>query len=163
MSEEDMALSVASSDILEAADKQRIIMMGVGGQTFGTPVELIEDVLRSLDVTPIPLAPSEVAGALNLRGRIVTVIDLRKKLALQGEESTSEAAVVFSYDGELYGLRVDKVAEVVSVPLQEIKPVPENLPDEWASMASGVYPTKDGLVVILSPDRLLGLHEIEGE
>src|SRR4051812_21507078 len=102
------------SQALDAKDPI-YVTMGIDRQMFGIEVKHVRDVLRHQKVTPIPLSPPEVAGSLNLRGRIVTVIDLRRHLDLPPKENYGRAGctfVVIDYKGELYSLMVDSVGEV---------------------------------------------------
>src|SRR6267154_2312473 len=97
----------------EAGDFVSVV---IGGQLFGIPVLEVRDVLASQRITRVPLAPAEVAGSLNLRGRIVTAIDIRTRLGLpERSEGKTAMSVVVDYGGELYSLLVDSVGEVLSL------------------------------------------------
>ena len=114
------------------------------------------DVLGPQAITRIPLAPAEVAGSLNLRGRIVTAIDLRGRLDLPpappGEKRMS---VVAEQGGELYALLVDTVSEVMSLDKSLFERNPPTLEREWAAFSSGIYRLDGRLLVILDVARLL--------
>src|SRR3546814_17937554 len=86
--------------------------MTIADQLFGIPVLQVQDVLGQQRITRIPLAPPEIAGPLNLRGRIVTAIDVRLRLGLgPRERSDKDMSIVVDYRGELYSLMVDQVGE----------------------------------------------------
>ncbi len=102
---------------LAAPETQDFVTMLIEGQLFGIPVLTVQDVLGPQKITRIPLAPREVAGSLNLRGRIVTAIDVRLRLGLsRGSDDKKGMSVVVDMGGELYSLMVDSVGEVLSLP-----------------------------------------------
>lgn len=133
---------------LEAED---YVTMKVAGQAFGIPVLLVRDVLGPQRITRVPLAPPEVAGSLNLRGRIVTAIDMRKRLGVPEEGFVARAmAVVVEHEDEPFSLLVDEVGEVLSVPVAHREVVPATLSENWRSLAEGVYRLDDRLLVVLN-------------
>ncbi len=117
----------------------------IGGQLFGLPIERVLDVFTPERITRVPLAPSEIAGVLNLRGRIVTAIDMRRRLDLP-QRAPGEAfmAIGIESEGESYGLLVDQVGEVLKLPAARLDPVPANLESSWARLATGVYRLDEG-------------------
>ena len=130
----------------------------VAGQTCSIPVLLVRDVLGPQAITPIPLAPAEIAGGLNLRGRIVTAIDLRRRLGLPSAEDRSKAmSVVVEQAGELYSLIVDQVGEVLPLPSASICPNPPTLDALWRDVSVSVYREEDRLIVMLDVERLLNI------
>lgn len=133
----------------------------IGGQLFGLPIERVLDVFTPERLTRVPLASPEVAGVLNLRGRIVTAIDMRRRLGLPargvGEPSM---AIGIEQNGESYGLLVDQVGEVVKLPVSKLDPVPANLDPAWTHLAAGVHRLDSRLMVVLDVDRSLE-HEQE--
>lgn len=134
------------------------VSIGLGDQDFGIPVAVIRDVLRRQTLTPVPLAPRAVAGLLNLRGRIVTAIDLRQRLGLGPRMDGGEnAIVVVEQEAELYALIVDAVGDVHSADANRLEPVPLILDPLWREVAAAVYPVADGLIVLLDTARLLDI------
>src|SRR5271156_6567247 len=115
---------------LGPSDEQRqYVSIVIDGQLFGIPVLIVHDVLGPQRITRIPLAPPEVAGSLNLRGRIVTAIDVRLRLRLPQKKADIGAgmSVVVDMKGELYSLRVDQVGEVLSLPAAKFERNPPTL------------------------------------
>jgi len=140
----------------DAADGPMFVTMAVDQQMFGIEVRHVRDVLRAQIVTHIPLAPLEVAGSLNLRGRIVTVIDLRKRLKLAPKQNNAPSTfVVVELKGELYSLMVDNVGEVLTSTLSQIEKVPANLPSHWKDIATGIYKLESELLVLVDVQTLL--------
>lgn len=136
------------------------VTMWIDKQMFGIEVRHVRDVLRHQKVTPILLAPPEVAGSLNLRGRIVTVIDLRKrlKLAPPADNAIASAFVVIDLKGELYSLMVDNVGEVLTTQAALIEKAPSNLPSSWKDIATGIYKLENELLVLADVQALLKLN-----
>ncbi len=142
--------------LADTADGPIYVTMVVDGQMFGVEVKHVRDVLREQAITPVPLAPPEVAGSLNLRGRIVTVIDLRKRLGLPPKPAGMKASfVVVELKHELYSLMVDSVGEVLTSSLANFEKVPANLADHWKSIATGIYKLEDELLVLVDVQSML--------
>lgn len=130
----------------------------VGSEDFGVPVTLVRDVLCRQHLTPVPLAPRAIAGLLNLRGRIVTAIDLGIRLGLPPNVAVSDATyIVVENGGELYALVVDSVGDVLPVDEGRLEPAPLGLNQQWRAVASAVYPTERGPIVLLDIARLLDI------
>jgi purine-binding chemotaxis protein CheW len=126
------------------------VTMSVMGQLFGIPVLSVRDVLSPQRITRIPLAAPEVAGALNLRGRIVTAVDLRKRLGLPPRDAESKGMnVVVEGRGELYSLIVDEVGEVLSVPEAAFERNPPTLDARWREVSAGICTLRERLMVVL--------------
>jgi len=128
----------------------------IAGQRFGIPVLQVQDVLREQKVTRIPMASKEVAGSLNLRGRIVTAIDVRKRLGLQkkndGEPSMS---VVVEHKNELFSLVIDSVGDVLCFKDKYYESNPGTLDPIWRNISTGIYQMENELLVIMDVSRLL--------
>jgi len=135
-----------------------VVAIRIGNQDFGVPVMEVRDVLRRQHLTPVPLAPRAIAGLLNLRGRIVTAIDLRARFGLPPQAAGSDAThVVVENSSELYALVVDSVGDVFHVDERRLEAVPLGLDPGWRAVASAVYPTEAGLIVLLDIARLLDI------
>ena len=155
-----------STDVLERPDaaadeaEQVFVTLTVAEQLCGIPVLGVRDILGEQTITRIPLAPPEIAGSLNLRGRIVTAIDLRWRLKLPAPaEGARRMSVVAEQGGELYALLVDQVSEVMSLKATSFERNPPTLPPAWARFSTGVYRLQDRLLVVLDVGRLLDLAE----
>lgn len=134
------------------------VTIHVDTQEFGVPVKQVRDVLRRQPVTPVPMAPHAIAGLLNLRGRIVTAIDVRKRLGLPSLASDIEAVtIVVEHDGELYALIVDSVGDVLPADERRVEAVPAVLDPQWRAIAAAVYLTDSGLIVLVDIARLLDI------
>ena len=141
---------------LAAPETQDFVTMFIEGQLFGIPVLTVQDVLGPQKITRIPLAPREVAGSLNLRGRIVTAIDVRLRLGLpKRAEEKKGMSVVVDMGGELYSLMVDSVGEVLSLPAAKFERNPPTLDVHWREFSIGIYRLEDKLLVVLDVGKLL--------
>jgi purine-binding chemotaxis protein CheW len=134
----------------------------IADQLFGLPISRVHDVFMVDRLTRVPLAPPEIAGILNLRGRVVTMIDMRRRLDLPArEESRGNMAVGIEYRGESYGLLIDSVGEVLKIPAASREPNPVNLDPRWLLVADGVVQLDGRLMVVLDVDRVLELKTLE--
>ncbi|MDP6405764.1 MAG: chemotaxis protein CheW [Alphaproteobacteria bacterium] len=139
-----------------AVENDQFVTITIADQLFGIPVLTVHDVLVAQKITPIPLAPPEVAGALNLRGRIVTAIDVRRALGLAPREGDDPGMyVVVEHDEELYSLMVDTVGEVMDLPSDAFERPPTTLEPRWREVASGIYRLEGQLLLVLDVERLL--------
>ncbi len=135
---------------------QEYVTVTIADQLFGIPVLEVHDVLRNLSLTKIPLAPAEVAGALNLRGRIVTAIDVRKRLGLPAlDEDMKGMSVVVEHHGEPYSLMIDNVGEVLSLNAEDMQQNPVTLDTRWRDVSAGIFRLEEKLLVVLQIERLL--------
>src|SRR3569833_888423 len=128
----------------------------IGGQLFGMPISRVQDVFMPERVTRVPLSSAEIAGVLNLRGRIVTVIDMRARLGLsKADDGNPPMAVGVDLRGESYGLLIDQIGEVLQLPEENHEENPVNLDPRMAKLAGGVHRLDGQLMVILDVDRVL--------
>jgi purine-binding chemotaxis protein CheW len=138
------------------------VTVTIGEQLFGLAIDRVHDVFAAERLTRVPMARGEIAGILNLRGRIVTAIDMRKCLDLPPKEDcTNQMAVGIEFGGESYGLLIDEVGEVMKLPAVQQETVPVNLDSRWRSVAAGVYRLEEDLMIILDIDRVLDVQPRE--
>ncbi len=142
----------------DAAD-EIYLTLTVADQLCGVPVLAIRDVLGVQSITRIPLAPAEVAGSLNLRGRIVTAIDLRCRLGLppRPEGHRGAMSIVVEWDGELYSLLADQVGEVLPLPRTERASNPVTLDGVWRDVSQGVHRIGERLLIVIDVERMLAI------
>ena len=145
------------SDLDQQIANSEYVTVSVGGQLFGLPIGRVQDVFMLNQMTCVPLAPDDIAGIINLRGRIVTAIDLRRRLGMPGGERKPSMAVGIECAGESYGLIIDAVGEVLKLGVETAEPVPVNLDDRLKRVSSGVHRLETGLLVVLDIDQLLDL------
>ena len=128
----------------------------IGEQLFGLPISRVQDVFMPARLTRVPLSSREIAGVLNLRGRIVTVVDMRARLGLpRNEDGKPPMAVGVDLRGESYGLLIDQIGEVLKLADDGREDNPVNLDPRMAKLADGVHRLDGQLMVVLDVDRVL--------
>lgn len=134
-----------------------LVSMVVANQLVGIPVGTVRDILGPQRITRVPLSSSEVAGVLNLRGRIVTAIDLCRRLGIQSNNEPDEPgmSIVVEHDGELYSLLIDQVGEVLHATNEQLVKDTASLSNSWREIADGIFRLEDRLLVLLDVGRVL--------
>ena len=153
-----MTTAVLERPDIASDDEQVLVTLTVADQFCGVPVLAVRDILGDQPITRIPLAPPEIAGSLNLRGRIVTAIDLRRRLGLPpAAAGQKRMSVVADQAGELYALLVDQVSEVMSLRASTFERNPPTLEKHWATFSTGIYRLEGRLLVVFDVAKLLAL------
>ena len=135
------------------------VTVTIGDHMFGLPIFRVQDVFVPVGLTRVPLAPPEVAGILNLRGRVVTAIDMRSRLDFgEREPGTPVMAIGIEFKGESYGLLVDAVGEVMQLHNSACEAKPTNLDPRLSRVAAGIYRLEGQLMVVLDVDRVLDIR-----
>jgi len=134
----------------------QFVTVRIGGQLFGLPIGLVHEVFSPQQITPVPLAPDVVEGVLNLRGRIVTTINMRRLLGFPLGQGKACMAVGIEHKDEAYGLIIDEVGEVLSLDPSATQPNPANLDKRWAEVSRGVHRLATELMLVLDIERALG-------
>jgi purine-binding chemotaxis protein CheW len=130
----------------------------VGGELIGLPILRVQDVFVPEGVTRVPLAPPEIAGVINLRGRIVTLIDLRCRFGMPPRaEGAPAMAIGVESGGESYGLMIDNVGEVLRLSEAEREPNPINLDPGLARISSGIHRLDGRLLMVIDVERVLDI------
>jgi len=144
---------------MDASDQnlQEYVTATIGGQLFGLPILRVQDVFMPERVTRVPLAPPEIAGVLNLRGRIVTLIDLRTRLGLDRKPEENAMAIGIESRGESYGLLIDAIGEVMKLDEAAREANPINLDPMLARMSAGIHRLEGQLLLLLDVDRVLDI------
>lgn len=144
-------------------DSLDYVTIRVGEQLLGLPIGRVRDVFIANRITIVPRAPDEIVGLINLRGRIVTAICLRKRLGrpvefrLDGQGRHELTAIGIDHDGEAYALIVDAVGEVIRLDRSTFEPLPVHLDRVWTALATGIHRLADELLVVLDLDAVLDL------
>ena len=139
-------------------DFRQFVTFTIGGQLCGIPVLQVRDVLASQEITPIQLAPPAVAGSLNLRGKIVTSVDLRVRLGLPtGDVGQDRMSIVVEHHGDLYSLIIDSVGEVLEPSSEKLERTPATLDASRSGFSNGIFRLDDGLLLLLDIDSVLDI------
>ena len=134
----------------------------VDGLFFGLDVEFVQEVLRYQQMTVVPCAPESVFGLINLRGQIVTALDLRCRLGLPPRaEGVLPMNVIVRSRGEVVSLLVDDIGEVIDADVAALQPAPANLPVTVQDVVQGVMPMPGAILLILDADRSVDVTHTE--
>lgn len=148
-------------DIRKPEEESSFVTVGTAGQLFGLPLARVRDVFVPRGLSRVPLAPPEITGLMNLRGRIVTAIDLRQRLGLPPRgQGNLPIAIGIEERNELYGLIADRVGDVLKLERSRYEPNPVTLDARWAAVCAGVYRLERELMVVLDVDKVLDLNRI---
>jgi purine-binding chemotaxis protein CheW len=140
--------------------KMQCVTFELDNETYGINVMQVQEVLREIEVAPVPGAPNYVIGIINLRGNVVSVIDARTRFGLASIERTGMSRIiVIEAHKQIIGVLVDGVAEVVDVKLDEIETAPNVGNDESSRYIDGVVSWRDKLLILVDLDKLLSEAE----
>ena len=141
-----------------SSEAHGFVAVTVGGQAFGVPVLQVQDVIKGGVINATPMAPPEVAGLLNLRGRIVTAIDMRVRLGLAPREpGEGFLCVIVELASDLYALMVDDVGEVQWLDAEHYEATPPTASKAWRELTEGLYRREGELMLVLSIEASLKL------
>ncbi len=159
-----MTQAIQFSEAMPKAERstqfEEYLSLMVGPQTFGIPVLQVQDVLSNQNVAAVPLSPAEISGSINLRGRIVTVIDMRVVLGLEPfSPDQNPKSVVVEHGDEAYSLLVDEVGEVLELNVNDCEPNPANLTPKWRELSNGLFRLENELLMALDVSRIVGIPE----
>ena len=131
----------------------------VGDLELGIEVERIQEVLYETVITPVPLAPPSVCGLINLRGKIITAVDLRKRFGLAGDKKEKARPTIVLDDGDqMLSLVVDRVGDVVEVVPDDYEEPPNTLKGEARRLITGAYKLQHSLLLVLDVEHALDLQ-----
>jgi len=143
------------------AREQHIVGFRIGRETFGVPIALVHEIVRVPEITAVPDSPGYVEGVINLRGKIVSVVDLRKRF---GEKSITgnkrNRIVVAEIQGKLVGLIVDSASEVLKVPEKEIELPPTTFEEGELNYVTGVGKLNGRLIIMIDLNKVLRKGEL---
>lgn len=149
-------MQAANTNAADAGGTRDFVTVFVGETMFGLAIDRVHDVFIPAGVTPVPLSPPEIVGLLNLRGRVVTALCLRRRLSMPARTGdAAQMAIGLEQGGETFALIVDGVGEVLKLGAETHEPVPINLDARWRDLTLGVHRLDGRLLVILDVDALL--------
>jgi purine-binding chemotaxis protein CheW len=145
-----------SNDIQNNYDEQiQLVSFNLGLEEFGIDILKVQEINRMVEITKVPQAPSYVEGVINLRGKVIPVIDLRRKFSLEaGEYDKNTRIVVADVSGHVIGMVVDAVSEVLRIPRSTIEPPPEIVTGVDSEYISGVVKLDEKLLIFLDISKI---------
>jgi len=149
--------SPASAAKTERRETRQYSTFRVADMFMGIELTRVQELLRFQEMTRVPLAPSAIEGLINLRGQIVTALDVRRILGLPVVESEDSLPmnIVIQSEGGAVSLLVDEICDVLDVPQRASTPLPENMPAHQRDLIEEVYQLETGLLLILNTERVL--------
>lgn len=139
-----------------------IVGFQVGREIYGVPITSLHEIVRVPEITAVPDSPEYMEGVINLRGKIVSVIDLRKRLGIkQVAPSRRNRILVVEHKGRLSGLIVDSASEVLKIPVSDVEDSPTTLQEGSTSCVTGLGKHKGRLIVLLDMTKLLELGVVK--
>lgn len=134
------------------------LILAIGNHYFCAFIHKIQDVIERIPVTPVPRANESIVGVLNLRGHIVTEIDVASVLGIKSDKAKTKQsgyAIVIEKNNEMFSMAFDNIGDVISIQTRDIERLPETIDQKWLDVSKGVYRMGDKLVVCLDFDLMI--------
>jgi purine-binding chemotaxis protein CheW len=149
-----------TSDSAVAGDERQLVVFQLGAELYGVEIARVHEIIRLQSVTKVPRAPSFVEGVINLRGKVIPVVDLRRRFGLPGAEHTRASRIVVVEIGDqVVGIVVDGVSEVLRVSASIVEPPSPVVAGIDSEYLHGIAKLADRLVILLDLDRILAREE----
>lgn len=151
------------ADDAKAADELQLVVFSLGREEFAVEVTQVREIMRMEEITRMPKSPHFVEGIINLRGQIIAVVELAKRLNLEvGERDSDTRIIVVEAEDIKVGMIVDAVSEVLRVSADAVEPSPTMATDISAAYLQGVVKQDNRLIILLDLTRVLSLQEMAG-
>lgn len=142
------------------ATEEQLVAFRLAGEVYGVDIALIHEIIRLCEITQIPRTPAEIEGVVNLRGKIVPIMDLRQRLGLPaGERNSQSRIIVIQLDDCTVGAVVDSVIGVLRISQSEIEPPSKLVSDLDADTVRGVGKSDDKLIILLNMHKVLKMED----
>ncbi len=140
----------------------RFIEFSLGEEDYAIPLLMVREVISMPETTPIPKAPKHFVGLMNLRGQVISIVDLRSKLAISANENQSNSAVIIvDFDGMNIGIIVDSINKVLAFTQDQIQEMPELQSQVNSDYILGVYKKPEGLTILLNIAKCLDVRDFD--
>ena len=148
-------------DPTPAGQEEQLVVFRLGEDYFAILISNVNEIIRLQKITPVPKAPPFVEGVTDLRGRVIPVIDLRRRFGVVPKpDGSAGRIIVVEHEGRLMGMIVDAVDEVLTVPAEAIEPVDEMVVSVDAQFLSGIVRLEDRLIIMLDQEQVLSAGEV---
>ena len=144
-----------------SAELSRFIEFSLGREDYAIPLLMVREVISVPDTTPIPKSPAQFVGIMNLRGQVISVVDLRKKLKVEAKQDKEEAVIIVDIGGMNIGVVVDSINKVLAFSSDEVSEMPEVENQLNTHFIFGVYKKEHSLTVLLDIAKVLDLKDME--
>jgi len=146
---------------LAASGELQLVSFNIGTEEFGVDILKVQEINRMVEITRVPQAPHFVEGVINLRGKVIPIVDLRKRFGLElKEHDKNTRIVVVDIGGNIMGMIVDSVSEVLRLPASTIEPPPEIVTGINSEYIKGVAKLEDRLLIFLDLSRVIDAEEL---
>jgi purine-binding chemotaxis protein CheW len=140
----------------------QLVSFKIGSEEFGVDILEVQEINRMVDITKVPQAAHYVEGVINLRGKVIPIIDLRKRFNMEVKEADKNTRiVVVDIDGSIMGMVVDSVSEVLRLPADTIEPAPEIVMGIDSEYIKGVAKLEDRLLIFLDLSKVVDARTVE--
>jgi len=144
-----------------STDELQLVSFNVGAEEFGVDILKVQEINRMVEITRVPQAPHYVEGVINLRGKVIPIVDLRKRFNLEYKEyDKNTRIVVVDIDGNIMGMIVDSVSEVLRLQASMIEPPPEIVTGINSECIKGVAKLEDRLLIFLDLSKVIDVSEM---
>lgn len=141
---------------LDSKELLQLVTFRLGNEEFSLDILRVQEIIRHMDLTRVPRTPDFVDGVINLRGRVIPVLDLRKRFGLASDERTNETRIiVVDVDSKTVGLKVDAVSEVLRLPADTVEPAPAIVTGAESDYIKGVGKLDGRLLILLDVEKIL--------
>lgn len=161
-----MGALVTTKDSVEAIktaggdELLQLVTFNLGNEEYAVAILKVQEINRMKEITRVPNSPSFVEGVINLRGKVIPVVNLRNKFGFAPKENNEQTRImIMDIQGITMGLVVDSVSEVLRIPSSTVEPTPPMASNISAEFITGIAKVEDRLIILLDMDRLLGKAE----
>jgi purine-binding chemotaxis protein CheW len=141
---------------LDSKELLQLVTFRLGNEEFSLDILRVQEIIRHMELTRVPRTPDFVDGVINLRGRVIPVLDLRKRFGLPSDERTNETRIiVVDVDSKTVGLKVDAVSEVLRLPAETVEPAPAIVTGAESDYIKGVGKLDGRLLILLDVEKIL--------
>ncbi|MCK8823817.1 chemotaxis protein CheW [Fuchsiella alkaliacetigena] len=138
---------------------QQLIVFNLGGEEFGVKITKVQEIIRLQEITKLPNSSDFMSGIINLRGDIISVIDLRKRFGVEEEDTKKTRIIIVEMDNQDVGLIVDSVSEVLRIDPNDIEDAPQKIAGIRGDYLKGIGKIDDRIIILLALDKLLTTEE----
>ncbi len=146
---------------LDSREILQLVTFRLGNEEYSLDILSVQEIIRHMELTRVPKAPEFVDGVINLRGRVIPVLDLRKRFGLSADENTEETRIiVVDINDKTVGFKVDAVSEVLRLPADTVEPPPSIVTDVDSEYIRGVGKIDGRLIILLDVTKILNSNEL---
>ncbi len=144
----------------QVKNEVKLVIFRLADEEFGAPIHQVHEILRLIEITRVPRAPRFLEGVINLRGKVIPVLDLRRRFDLAMNTPAAQQRIMeVEVEGQIIGMIVDAVSEVISIPVEAIEPPPPMIADIAGDYLTGVAKLTGRIIILLNFDKILSAQE----